>query len=77
MLSVIISHCFTFGEKKKLVKHLRVSKYYETDYSISPYSVRILENAGKMQTRITPNTETFYAVESRSKIVNKLSKVVR
>ena len=29
---------------------------------ISPYSVRMRENAGKMQTRITPNTETFYAV---------------
>ena len=60
-----------------MVKHLRVSKYYETDCSISPYSVRMLENAGKMQTRITPNTETFYAMESGSKIVNKWSKVVR
>ena len=30
--------------------------------SISPYSVRILENAGKMRTRTTPNTDTFYTV---------------
>ena len=29
---------------------------------ISPYSVRMYENAGKMQTRITPSTDTFYAV---------------
>ena len=28
----------------------------------SPYSVRMLENAGKMRTRISPNTDTFYAV---------------
>ena len=35
-----------------------------TDYGeilcISPYSVR--ENAGKIRSRITPNTDTFYAV---------------
>ena len=29
---------------------------------ISPYSVRMRENAGKMGTRITPNKDTFYAV---------------
>ena len=29
---------------------------------ISPYSVRMAEKAGKMQTRIPPNTDTFYAV---------------
>ena len=28
----------------------------------SPYSVRMQENVGKMRTRITPNTDTFYAV---------------
>ena len=27
-----------------------------------PYSVQLGENAGKMRTRITPNTDTFYAV---------------
>ena len=26
------------------------------------YSVRMWENAGKMQTRITPNMDTFYTV---------------
>ena len=30
--------------------------------SISPYSVRTRENAGKMRTRITPNTDSLYAV---------------
>ena len=38
----------------------------ETEYTeilrISPYSVQMQENAGKMRTRITPNTDTFYAV---------------
>ena len=29
---------------------------------ISPYSVPMQENAGKMGTRITPNTDTFYAL---------------
>ena len=29
---------------------------------ISPYSVRMREIAGKMRTRITPNTDTFYEV---------------
>ena len=37
-----------------------------TDYGeilrISPYSVRMRQNVGKMGTRITPNTDTFYAV---------------
>ena len=30
--------------------------------SISPYSVRMRENPRKMRTRITPNTDSFYAV---------------
>ena len=30
--------------------------------SISPYSVRMRENAGKVRTRITPNTDTFCTV---------------
>ena len=29
---------------------------------ISPYSVQMRQNAGKMRTRRTPNTDTFYAV---------------
>ena len=32
---------------------------------ISPYSVRMRENAGKMRIRIIPNTDTFYAVYSQ------------
>ena len=30
---------------------------------ISLYSVRMRENAGKMRTRVTPNTDYFYAVK--------------
>ena len=35
---------------------------------ISPCSVRMRENAGKMRTRITPNTDTFYAVNVTKKV---------
>ena len=31
---------------------------------ISPYSVRMRENVGKMRTRTTMNTDTFYAVSN-------------
>ena len=37
---------------------------YREILRISPYSVRMQENAGKMQTRITTNTDTFYEVNS-------------
>ena len=36
---------------------------------ISPYSVRMRENAGKMRTEITPNTGSFYTVTATSKFV--------
>ena len=35
---------------------------YGEMHRISPYSVRMRENAGKMWTRITPNTDAFYNV---------------
>ena len=31
-------------------------------------SVRMQENAGKMRTRITPNTDTFFAVDKTENI---------
>ena len=40
----------------------RIRTAYEETIRISLYSVRMRENAGKMRTRITPNTDTFYAV---------------
>ena len=40
----------------------RVWAEYGDILRISPYSVGIRENAGKMRTRITPITDTFYAV---------------
>ena len=39
----------------------RIFPYSDWIQSISPYSVRIRENAGKMWTRITPTMGTFYA----------------
>ena len=40
----------------------RIRAEYGEIRSISPYLVRMRENAEKMWTRITPNTEAFYAV---------------
>ena len=37
----------------------------------SPYLVRMRENARKMRTRITPNTDTFYAVKVFTEQVEK------
>ena len=40
----------------------RIRAEYGEIRSISLYSVPMRENAGKMGTRITPNTDSFYAV---------------
>ena len=40
----------------------RIWTEYGEIRSISPYSVRMRQNVWKMGTRITPNTDTFYAV---------------
>ena len=47
-----------------LVRIFPAFSHIRTEYGeiISPYSVRMRENVGKMWTRITPNTDTFYAV---------------
>ena len=39
---------------------------------ISPYSVQMRENLGKMRTRITPNTDSFYPVDDAYKLRNNL-----
>ena len=39
----------------------RIRTEYGEILSIFPYSVRMQENAGKMRTGITPNTDIFYA----------------
>ena len=54
------------------MKSVRIRSYTELR-RISPYSVQMRKNVGKMRTRITPNTDTFYAV-SRSRILAKRSK---
>ena len=36
---------------------------YGEVFRISPHSVQMRENAGRMRTRITPNTNTFYEVK--------------
>ena len=43
------------------VKSVRIRSYS------GPYSVRMWENAGRMRTRITPNTDSFYVVKVYSK----------
>ena len=40
----------------------RIRTEYREILIISAYTVQMLENMGKMETRVTPNTETFYAV---------------
>ena len=40
----------------------RIFPHLDWIRSISPYLVRMRENAEKVWTRITPNTEAFYAV---------------
>ena len=47
----------------------RIRTKYGEILCISPYSVRMWENEGKMRTRITPNTETFYAGIAFKKMV--------
>ena len=42
--------------------HLIGTEYGEIR-NICPYSVQMRENSGKMWTRITPNTDSFYAVK--------------
>ena len=45
---------------------------------ISPYSVRMWDNARKMRTRITPNTDTFYAVlafKNNAPFISCISKI--
>ena len=42
----------------------RIQTEYGEILLISPCSVRMRENAGKMRTRITPNMDIFYAVNS-------------
>ena len=44
------------------VKSVRIRSYSRPHFShIFPFSDWMRENAGKMRTRITPNTDTFYA----------------
>ena len=42
----------------------RIWTEYGEILHISPHSVRMRENAWKMWTRVTPNTDSFYAVKS-------------
>ena len=43
---------------------------------ISPYSVRMRENTGKIRARITPNTDTFCAVPSLAHLPSSLKSFV-
>ena len=44
----------------------RIRTIYGEIRSTSLYSVRMRENAGKMRTRVTLDTDTFYAVKCSS-----------
>ena len=75
--STVITKCVSRSSYYKTVRHyvksVQIQNYFwsvfshiRTEYGeilrMSPYSVRMRENLGRMQTRITPNTDTFYAV---------------
>ena len=47
----------------RCAKSVRIRSCYGQHFPrIFPYLVRMRENVGKMRTRITPNTDTYYAV---------------
>ena len=53
----------TLMQQLHCVKRVRIRSYSGLQFSlIFPYSVQMQENAGKMRTRITRNTDTLYAV---------------
>ena len=58
------SHCTSLRKKCPYSELFRsaVSPHSDRMLRISQYSVRMRENAGKIRTGITPNTDTFYAV---------------
>ena len=53
----------------------RIWTEYGEMLRISPYSVRMGENAGKMRTRITPNIDTLYVVIVKNTWVLVLSTI--
>ena len=61
-----------------LVRILPAFSGNQTEYReilhISLYSLRMRKNAGKMRTRVTPNTDTFYAVKIGVNFFNTLQK---
>ena len=73
-LALVLSKVHVFNLRQHYVKSVRIQSYSSPHFScishirteygeISPDSVRMRENAGKMLSRITPNKDTFYAVQ--------------
>ena len=61
--SAFFSHFSAFGlNTERYCVSLRIQSEYGEILRISPYSVRMRKNVGKMRPRITPNTDTFYVV---------------
>ena len=60
--SLLKSACIRSYSGPHFSRNLPYSDWIRRDTSISLYLVGMRENAGKMRTRITPNTDTFYAV---------------
>ena len=56
IFGVILVHIFPAFPR------IRTGTEYGKIQSISPYSVWMWENVGKMRTRITPNIDTFHSV---------------
>ena len=55
------------GYQYNCVKSVRIRSYSGPHFSrIFPYSVRMRENARKMRTRITPNTDSYHDNHARN-----------
>ena len=57
--------CLHFPAFGLNTERYRLYKYRDTEYSVS---LRIQSDCGEMRTRITPNTDIFYAVTMKRKI---------
>ena len=52
----------SYSREGHCIKIVRIQSYSGLHFSCTPYLSVFNPNAGKMWTRITPNTDTFYAV---------------
>ena len=55
---------FISGKVKHCVKSVHIRSYSDPHFPAFGLNNRIQSDCGKMETRLTPNTDTFYAVKS-------------